>query len=99
LKTTNGTFSSTDLEHQLKNIGVKTVIVVGVVTHVCVENTARVAFDLGFNVFVVDDACAGWTPTLHNAALRGMELFFIDVLSTNEILKFLKKQQKKINKN
>jgi len=97
LKTTNGTFSSTDLEHQLKNIGVNTIIVVGVVTHVCVENTARIAFDLGFNVFVVNDACAGWSPTLHNAALRGMELFFIDVLTTDEVLKSLKKQMKKIN--
>ncbi|MFW9770713.1 MAG: cysteine hydrolase family protein [Candidatus Heimdallarchaeota archaeon] len=98
LKTTNGTFSSTDLEHQLKNLGVNTVIVVGVVTHICVENTARIAFDLGFNVFVVNDASAGWTPTLHNAALRSMELFFIDVVSTNEVLKSMKKQLKKKNK-
>lgn len=99
LKTTNGTFSSTDLEHQLRNLGINTVIIVGVVTHICVENTARIAFDLGFNVFVVDDACAGWSPTLHNAALRGMELFFVNIVSTDEILKSLNKQLKKVKKN
>ncbi|MFX1417986.1 MAG: cysteine hydrolase family protein [Promethearchaeota archaeon] len=99
LKTTNGTFSSTDLEHQLRNLGINTVIVVGVVTHICVENTARVAFDLGFNVYVVDDACAGWSPTLHNAALRSMELFFVNIISTDKLLKNLNKQVKKVNKN
>jgi len=99
LKTTSGTFSSTDLEHQLRSLGVNTVIIVGVVTHMCVENTVRIAFDLGFNVFVVKDACAGWSPTLHDSALRGMELMFANVISTDEILKSLKKQLKKSNKN
>ncbi|MFW9999182.1 MAG: cysteine hydrolase family protein [Candidatus Hodarchaeota archaeon] len=98
LKTTNGTFSSTDLEHQLRNLGIKTVIIVGVVTHICVENTARSAFDLGFNVYVVDDACAGWSPNLHNAALRGMELFFTNIINTDELLKTLNKQLKKLKK-
>ncbi len=97
LKTTNGTFSSTDLEHQLRNLGINTVIIVGVVTNICVENTARTAFDLGFNVYVIDDACAAWSPTIHNAALRGMELFFTNTLTTDELLKRLKKQLKKHN--
>ncbi|MFX0006612.1 MAG: cysteine hydrolase family protein [Candidatus Hermodarchaeota archaeon] len=98
IKTTNGTFSSTDLEHQLRNIGMNTAIIVGVVSHICVENTARIAFDLGFNVYLVDDACAGWSPTLHNAALRGMELFFVSIISTEELLRSLNKQLKKKNK-
>ncbi|MFX1469127.1 MAG: cysteine hydrolase family protein [Promethearchaeota archaeon] len=95
LKTTNGTFNSTDLEHYLRNLGINTVIIVGVVTNVCVENTARTAFDLGFNVYVIDDACAAWSPTIHNAALRGMELFFTNTLTTDELLKRLNKQLKK----
>jgi len=97
IKTTNGTFSSTDLEHQLRNLGINTVIVVGVVTHICVENTARIAFDLGFNVYVVKDACAGWSPALHDAALRGMELFFVNIISTDKVLRTLNKQVKKMN--
>ncbi|MFX0041750.1 MAG: cysteine hydrolase family protein [Candidatus Hodarchaeota archaeon] len=96
IKTTNGTFSSTDLEHQLRNIGVNTVIIVGVVTHICVENTARIAFDLGFNVFLVKDACAGWSPILHNTALRAMELFFVNIVSTNELLRNLNTKLNKV---
>ena len=99
LKTTSGTFSSTDLEHQLRSLGVNTVLIAGVVTHMCVENTVRIASDLGFNVFVVDDACAGWSPTLHNAALRAMELIFANIVTTDEILKTLNKQSQKVNKN
>lgn len=58
LKTTSGTFSSTDLDHQLRNLGVSTVFITGVVTNFCVENTARIASDLGYNSIVIDDACA-----------------------------------------
>ena len=76
VKTTSGTFSSSDLDHQLKNLGIETVIIVGVVTHFCVENTARIAADLGYNVILIDDACAAWSPELHEAALRVMDLFF-----------------------
>jgi len=78
---------------------VNTVIIVGIVTHICVENTARIAFDLGFNVFLVDDAYTGWSPTLYNAALRAMELFFVNIVSTDELLKTLNKQLRKVKKN
>jgi nicotinamidase-related amidase len=98
VKTTSGTFSSSDLDHQLKNLGIETVIVVGVVTHFCVENTARIAADLGYNVIVIDDACAAWSPDLHKAALRVMDLFFITILQTNEIIKILEKRIKNLSK-
>ncbi len=98
VKTTSGTFSSTDLDHQLKNLGIETVIIVGVVTHFCVENTARIAADLGYNVILIDDACAAWSPKLHKAALRVMDLFFISIFQTKDIIKFLEKQIKKSSK-
>jgi nicotinamidase-related amidase len=60
----------------------------------CVENTTRIASDLGFNVLVVDDACAGWSPILHNASLRAMELFYANIITTEEILKTLDEQIK-----
>ena len=92
LKTTSGAFSSTDLDHQLKSLGIETVIVTGVVTHMCVENTSRIASDLGYNVFLVDDATAGWSEKLHNAALRAMELIFVYVVQTQDIIKRLKRK-------
>ena len=91
IKTTSGTFSSTDLDHQLKNLSVESVIVTGVVTHMCVENTCRIASDLGYNVFLVDDACAGWSEDLHESAIRAMELLFVHVSQTDEVIKKLRR--------
>ncbi len=98
LKTTSGTFSSTDLDHQLRKLGVDTVIVVGVVTNFCVENTARIASDLDFRVIVVDDACAAWSPSLHEASLRALELMYARILQTDDVLKLLKRKILKISK-
>jgi nicotinamidase-related amidase len=90
LKTTSGTFSSTDLDHQLRNLGVSNVFITGVVTNFCVENTARIASDLGYNVILVDDACAAWSNSLHETTLRNMRLMYGSVLTTEEVLKKLK---------
>ena len=92
IKTTSGSFASTDLDHQLRNLGVQTVIVVGVVTNFCVETTARAASDLGFQVIVIDDACSAWTQSLHEASLRVLELRYAKVLKTDQILKQLKRK-------
>ncbi len=90
LKTTSGTFSSTDLDHQLRNLGVSMVIITGVVTNFCVENTARIAADLDYNVVLVDDSCAAWSPSLHEATLCNINLMYGSVLTTEEVLKKLK---------
>ena len=95
LKTTSGSFTSTDLEHQLKNLGVDTVIITGVVTHMCVENTCRIASDLGFNVFLVDDGCAGWSEQLHESAILAMELLFVHRIQTEEVIKKLRRKLRK----
>ena len=94
LKGTSGTFSSTDLDHQLRNLGVSMVIITGVVTNFCVENTARIAADLGYNVILIDDACAAWSQSLHDATLRNIQLMYGSVLTTEEILKKFNKSIK-----
>ncbi len=90
LKTTSGTFSSTDLDHQLRNLDVSMVIITGVVTNFCVENTARIAADLGYNVVLVEDSCAAWSPSLHESTLCNINLMYGSVLTTEKVLKKLK---------
>ena len=55
-KTTVNAFTSTDLEEQLRQLGVGQVVVCGIRTEQCCETTARVAADLGFEVLFVTDA-------------------------------------------
>ena len=55
-KRTWGAFASTDLEAQLKGLGVTQVLIAGVATGTGVEATARQAYEHGFNVTLALDA-------------------------------------------
>lgn len=57
-KTLPNAFAATGLEEVLAGIGVKTLTIVGFMTHMCVSSTARSALDHGYDVTVVSDACA-----------------------------------------
>ena len=49
---------ATILLEMLKEWGIERVIVTGMMTHMCVDATARAASDLGFKVIIAEDACA-----------------------------------------
>jgi nicotinamidase-related amidase len=51
-------FRETPLEQVLREQGAGEVLVCGMMTAMCVDATARAAFDLGFDVAVAHDACA-----------------------------------------
>ncbi|MDD2851783.1 MAG: cysteine hydrolase family protein [Desulfuromonadaceae bacterium] len=51
-------FRETTLLEQLRTSGVDTLLVCGMMSHMCVDATVRAAFDVGFSCIVVHDACA-----------------------------------------
>ncbi|WP_353499687.1 cysteine hydrolase family protein [Vibrio chaetopteri] len=51
-------FWETELETTLKQCGVTSIVIVGMMTHMCVSTTARAAMERGFTVKVLADACA-----------------------------------------
>jgi len=51
-------FRETNLLELLKEWEIERVIITGMMTHMCVDATARAAADLGFQVMVAEDACA-----------------------------------------
>ena len=51
-------FLETPLDTQLKEAGVDTLLVCGMMTSMCVDATVRAAVDLGYEVAVAHDACA-----------------------------------------
>jgi nicotinamidase-related amidase len=63
-----GAFYSTDLELILHNKGITHLLVCGVTTHVCVNTTIREANDRGFECLMLDDCCAAFDKTDHDAA-------------------------------
>ena len=96
-KTTVSVFASTDLDSQLKQAGINTVIFAGLMTHACVAGGARDAAPLGYQVVVASDASATRAITrvngdtvdkdsLHRAALAEIEDTFGDVMTTQQIV-------------
>jgi nicotinamidase-related amidase len=65
-----GSFYATDLELMLRNGGIKSLIVTGVTTEVCVHTTVREANDRGFECLVLSDCCGSYFPEFHEVALR-----------------------------
>lgn len=81
---------ASDIEAQLRDRGIDTVIVTGVATNVCCESTARDAMMLGFRTIMVADANAAPSDAEHNATLASFMLFFGDVQYSAEITDMLK---------
>lgn len=51
-------FRGTPLLEHLRSSGVENLVIVGMMTHMCVDATTRAAFDHGFPCTVLQDACA-----------------------------------------
>lgn len=97
-KNTVSVFGSTELDRLLKEKGIKTVIITGLMTHACVAGAARDAAPLGYQVVVASDASATRSITradgskidasnLHRAALAEVEDTFGDVMTTAQIVR------------
>jgi len=65
-----GAFYETDLHLILEANGIRSLILCGVTTEVCVNTTAREANDRGYEVLVVEDAVASYFPEFHRVALE-----------------------------
>lgn len=72
-KTSHNTFTTTNLHQLLTAEGIREVAVCGIRTEQCVETTARLASDLGFQVTFVTDATAT-NPVEHRDAPPGRPL-------------------------
>lgn len=69
-KTSSSVFISTNIDYVLRNLGVRSLIVAGVLTDQCIDSAVRDACDLGYLVTVVTDACATLSQEQHDWSLR-----------------------------
>ena len=68
-KTSSSVFISTNIHYILGNLGVKQLIVSGLLTDQCVSSAVRDACDLGYLVTLVPDACTTYSPQRHNQSI------------------------------
>ena len=84
-----GSFHGTDLDERLRALGVRSLVVTGTVTQICVEETAREALHHGYRTTVVADAVSSFAPNLHAAALENFAMKFGWVADTDTVLGWL----------
>jgi ureidoacrylate peracid hydrolase len=80
-----GAFESSDLDLVLRSRGIRTVIMTGVATNVCVETTARQAFLRDYYVVFTSDCTATYSEAEHEATLRNIDQFFGQVARSDEV--------------
>jgi len=88
-KTSSSPFNSTSIDRFLRNLDIDTLLVCGVVSNGCVEGTIRDASDLGYQVVMVEDACAAVTPALHQAAITNLKDAFCNCRTTGDVMEEL----------
>jgi nicotinamidase-related amidase len=99
-KTVNNAFVGTDLEQRLHAAGAQTVVVAGLTTDHCCSTTARMASDLGFEVWFIGDATATHArklpggrhfdaETIHESALASLSDEFAEIVDTAEAVRRL----------
>jgi len=97
VKRTNSAFIGTDLESRLRQANQNLLVVTGVITNNSVEATVRMAGNLGFDTFLVEDATftfgrKDWNGTwrtadeVHAMSLANLDDEYCSVVRTNEIL-------------
>lgn len=88
-KTATSFFGLTPIDRVLVNLGIENLVVGGTITNQCVESTVRAASGFGYNVVLVEDACATHTEELHKSSLRAMGDWVCKVRTTEEVVQEL----------
>jgi nicotinamidase-related amidase len=100
VKSMPSSFVKTNLDATLKAAGIETLVVTGLATHMCIDNTTRDAVSCGYKVIVVDDACASRdlpgpggsiipADVVHNSTLAALGDRFADIMRTSEVVTLL----------
>ncbi len=84
-----GAFHGTRLSDRLRQAGVRSLVVTGTVTQICVEETAREAFHHGFATTLASDAVSSFAPDLHAATLKNFAMKFGWVEDSDTIARLL----------
>ncbi len=84
-------FGGTGLNEILRSKGIKNVAVGGFTTDVCVYATVTSAFDLGYHVYALRDAMAGYFPEQSEMMLKNTYPMWSKVISNDDWLAMLER--------
>jgi nicotinamidase-related amidase len=85
-------FANTDLDLQLKQHGVRRIILIGMIANTCIESTGRFGMELGYHVTLVKDATSAFShEAMHAAHAINGPTYAHAILTTEELLVQLSK--------
>jgi ureidoacrylate peracid hydrolase len=82
-KTSSSVFISTNIDYVLRNLGVRSLIIAGVLTDQCIDSAVRDACDLGYLVTTPTDACATLSQERHDWSLRNNKGYSRQILTAD----------------
>ncbi|GAA0447480.1 cysteine hydrolase family protein [Lentibacillus halophilus] len=78
-------FFNTELESKLKEKGITKLVVVGMMTHMCIDATVRNAVELGFDTTLIEDACATRSLSYRDKVVPADEVHYAFVSALNDM--------------
>jgi ureidoacrylate peracid hydrolase len=85
-------FHDTALDATLRARGVRTLIMTGVATNVCVDSTLREGFFLGYHIVVAEDCVGSANKAGHDGTLATVRMNFGAVLPARDIIAMLREK-------
>jgi len=92
-------FRETDLKETLDDLGAKNLMIVGAMSHMCIDTLTRAGEDAGYNMTVIHDSCATLAQefngtkvsakNVHAAYMAALKFAFAKVIDHEEALKTL----------
>lgn len=89
-------FFETELLNKLKEKGIGELVIVGMMTHMCIDATVRAAKDLGFACSLIENACATKELThkdhiipaehVHYSFINALNGYYSNVYTTREFI-------------
>lgn len=79
-------FYHTNLDEILKKMGAREIVIIGVMTNICCESTARDAFFRDYMVRFVADATGTVKEEMHKGTLLNLAYAFADICTTEELI-------------
>jgi nicotinamidase-related amidase len=99
IKNYPNSFRNTELNDYLKKNNISKLVIVGMMTHMCIDTSVRAAFDLGYECIVVGDCCATRNLTIgdneisaenvQNSFLAALNGTFSKVIRKEDAVKIL----------
>lgn len=86
-------FAGSNLDSYLRNQNIANIYLAGFALHVCVESTLRHGHDLGYNVVVLEDACAAFTLAQRKHVLEHVIHHYGAHITVDEFVSYLEQQE------